>query len=119
MVVSFRNKEYDKTWCIDLNKKTADDKYLFTGCNLENESNPDFTFKRGETYTFNVNAPGHPFLIKTSNTRGTGDTYDEGVTNNGIESGTITFTVPAGAPDTLYYVCEFHSAMAGTINIVD
>ena len=93
--------------------------YLFTGGNLENESNPDFTFKRGETYTINVNAPGHPFMIKTSNTRGTGDTYDEGVTTNGIESGIITFTVPAGAPDTLYYVCEFHSAMAGTINIVD
>ena len=93
--------------------------YLFTGGGLENESNPDFTFQRGQTYTFNVNAPGHPFLIKTSETTGTGDSYDEGVTNNGIENGTITFTVPSNAPDTLYYICEFHAAMSGTINIID
>ncbi len=93
--------------------------YVFTGGDLENESNPDFTFKRGETYTFNVNASGHPFLIKTTETTGTGDAYNEGVTNNGIESGTITFTVSADAPDTLYYICEFHRSMSGTINIVD
>ncbi|MGI9532514.1 hypothetical protein [Lutimonas sp.] len=93
--------------------------YIFTGGDLNNESNPDFTFKRGETYTFNVNSPGHPFFIKTTASLGTGDTYDNGVTNNGASSDTITFTVPMDAPDTLYYICEFHSSMSGTINIVD
>ena len=29
--------------------------------------------------------------------------YNKGVTNNGIENGTVTFTVPYDAPDTLYY----------------
>jgi len=29
--------------------------------------------------------------------------YNKGVTNNGIENGTLTFTVPFDAPDTLYY----------------
>lgn len=93
--------------------------YIFTGGGLDNESNADFSFKRGQTYTFNVNAPGHPFLIKTTSTLGTGDAYDNGVSNNGAESGTITFTVPMDAPDTLYYICEFHSSMAGTITIID
>ena len=93
--------------------------YLFTGADLNNESNPDFTFKRGQTYIFVVNAPGHPFLIKTTASLGTGDTYDSGVTNNGADTGTITFTVPMDAPDTLFYICEFHSLMAGTLNIID
>lgn len=93
--------------------------YLFTGEGLNNEANPDFTFKRGATYEFNLNTPGHPFWIKTSATLGTGDTYDVGVTNNGAENGTITFTVPMDAPDTLFYICEFHNSMTGTINIID
>ncbi|MCA0931827.1 superoxide dismutase family protein [Lutimonas saemankumensis] len=98
---------------------TGSSAYVFTGGDLNNESNPDFTFKRGQTYIFNVNAPGHPFLIKTTETLGTGDSYDNGVTNNGAATDTITFTVPMDAPDTLFYICEFHAEMAGTINIVD
>lgn len=93
--------------------------YIVTGGDLENASNPDLTLKRGETYTFNMEASGHPFFIKTTATLGTGDTYDEGVTGNGEETGMITFEVPMDAPDTLFYICEFHSSMTGTINIVD
>ena len=93
--------------------------YIFTGGDLNNASNPDFTFKRGQTYIFNVNAPGHPFLIKTTASLGTGDSYNNGVTNNGASTDTLTFTVPMDAPDTLYYICEFHASMVGTINIVD
>jgi hypothetical protein len=37
----------------------------------------------------------------TSN--GTGLDYNKGVTNNGIETGTLTFTVPYDAPDILFY----------------
>ena len=31
----------------------------------------------------------------------------------------LTFTVPADAPSTLYYICQIHSGMTGIINIVD
>jgi hypothetical protein len=31
----------------------------------------------------------------------------------------VTFAVPGDAPDTLYYICSLHAAMAGTIHIVD
>lgn len=81
--------------------------------------NPELELVRGRTYEFNVDTPGHPFLIKTNQSTGTGDTYDDGVTNNGAATGTITFTVPQDAPDVLFYNCEFHGSMTGRIRIVD
>ncbi|AEM71644.1 hypothetical protein Murru_2609 [Allomuricauda ruestringensis DSM 13258] len=93
--------------------------YTFNGDGFSNTVNPDLTLKRGNTYEFNVSAPGHPFWIKTVQSTGTSDTYDDGVTNNGASSGTVVFTVPENAPNTLFYVCEFHSPMTGTINIID
>lgn len=93
--------------------------YTFSGSGLTNVENPKFTFKRGKKYTFAVNSPGHPFLINTSNTTGTSNTYNDGVTNNGTTNGTISFTVPQNAPNILWYNCEFHSPMAGSISIID
>jgi len=93
--------------------------YIFNGEGLSDASNPDFTFKRGETYEFNVDTPGHPFIIKSVQSVGTDNAFDEGVTNNGSSEGKITFTVPSDAPDTLFYNCEFHGSMTGTLNIVD
>jgi hypothetical protein len=86
---------------------------------INGQSDPTLTLTEGQTYTFNVNATGHPFWIKTVSSTGTGNAYNSGVTNNGTASGTITFIVPYDAPSTLYYNCEFHSSMAGIINIID
>ena len=79
---------------------------------------------RGGTYTFSVNASGHPFYLTTDNgTNFSAATYfgeyTSGVTNSRTQSGNLTFTVPAGAPDTLYYQCGNHSAMRGAITIKD
>jgi hypothetical protein len=93
--------------------------YIFNGEGLSDSSNPNFTFKRGSTYTLNVNTPGHPFLLKSVQGTGSSNIYNAGVANNGAVSGTITFTVPADAPDTLYYNCEFHGSMTGTITITN
>ena len=86
---------------------------------IDGGNDPSITLLRGFTYTFTVSAAGHPFWIKTAQVTGTGTTYSTGVTNNGIESGTITFAVPYNAPSTLYYICQYHSDMVGTINITD
>lgn len=93
--------------------------YVFTGNDLTAESNPDFTFVRGNTYVFNINTPGHPFYLKTIQGNTATNAYSNGVTNNGTDNGTLTFTVPLDAPDTLYYNCEFHAVMTGTITITD
>jgi hypothetical protein len=88
--------------------------YLINGA-----SNPTLTVAVGQTYTFQVSAPNHPFLIKTA--RGTGaPDFNTGVTNNGVETGTLTFTVPPVPPNPspLFYQCGVHNPMGGTIMIV-
>ena len=86
---------------------------------IDGQSNPDLTLVRGETYVFDLNVTGHPFWIKESPTTGTGNAFDQGVSGNGQSSGQLTFTVPATAPDALFYICQFHGAMQGRLNIVD
>jgi len=86
---------------------------------IDGSNNPTLNLLRGFTYSFSLNASGHPFWIKTSATTGTGNQYNSGVTNNGTASGTIIFSVPFDAPSTLYYICQFHGSMQGTINISD
>lgn len=93
--------------------------YIFDGDGLTDAVNPDLTLTRGQTYEFNVNTPDHPFLIKSVQSIGTENAYDDGVDNNGTSDGKLTFTVPMEAPDTLFYICEFHSPMTGTLNIVN
>mgnify|MGYP001494585114 CR=1 FL=1 len=86
---------------------------------IDGANDPTLYLMRGFTYKFNVNASGHPFYIKTALVTGVGNQYTTGVTNNGTESGTITFAVPYNAPSTLYYICQYHGGMNGTINISD
>jgi hypothetical protein len=85
---------------------------------IDGASNPTLTLVRGQSYFFTVNASGHPFWIKTAQTTGTGDQYNSGVTNNGAAVGGISFTVPNDAPSTLYYICQFHGSMTGTISVI-
>jgi len=88
--------------------------YTFSGGATGN--NPTLTLQRGKTYRFDVNASGHPFAIRVSNG---GSAYTNGVENANAQVGAVYFTVPDGAPDTLYYQCTNHPAMIGTINIID
>ena len=79
--------------------------------------NPPLTLYRGQTYEFNVNAPGNPFYIRTSNVLGTQSNYTKGVTNSGAEVGKIKFTVPNDAPDLLYYQSDSNFNRVGSFRI--
>ena len=92
--------------------------------------NPDLNLVRGTTYYFTIDAhfdssvPGsanHPFWIKTSPSTGTDDLYwpAELVMDGAPYNGTIVWEVALDAPSTLYYNCQYHASMSGTINIVD
>jgi hypothetical protein len=94
---------------------------------VNNSLNPTLTLFRGETYKFNVDATDdfggvfYPFWIRTAQLADISTTYDynKGVVNNGDSTGTITFTVPYDAPNTLYYVADNNSVMGGKLNIVN
>ena len=92
--------------------------YTFTGNGLTNATNPSLTLTKGVTYTFNINASGHPFWIKFVQGTGNSNAYSSGISGNGTDSGTLTFTVPSDAPATLFYNCQIHASMTGTITIV-
>ena len=97
--------------------------YAFTGA--ANGNNPSIgPFYRGGTYTIDISATGHPFYFTTDNgTNFAAGTYfgeyTTGVTGSRNETGTISFTVPNGAPDTLYYQCGNHAGMRGSIAVKD
>ena len=92
--------------------------YTFTGPGLSGAQNdPSLYLQRGKTYKF-VNGMGaHPFQIQLTSGQG-GTAYNNGVTNNGTSSGTVTIEVRQDAPDILYYQCTSHANMGGILNIV-
>ena len=91
--------------------------YVFTGSdsstNHANALDPVITCNVGDTLSFNLNISGsHPFWIKTLRTTGTGNGV-AGVSNNGVNTGTVSWT--PNAAGTYWYICQFHFGMANTI----
>ena len=87
-----------------------------------NANDPTINCSSGDILEFTVSASGHPFLIKTLATTGTGyqvPSYQgsgSGVLGNGRAVGTVTFYTE-GLTGTYYYICEYHSGMVGSIVI--
>ena len=90
----------------------------FSAYTINGANNPGLTLQRGKTYTFDVNAIGHPFWIKTVQGNGSLNGYSDAA-NNGIQTGAVTLTLPNDAPGTLYYNCQIHAAMTGVITVID
>ena len=78
-------------------------------------SNGNIYFEKGKKYRIHVNASGHPFWIQTvSGAYSSGNVYSTGITNNGTQSGYIIVELASNVPQ-LYYACEYHSSMAGSV----
>ena len=99
--------------------------YTFEGIVSGDNPNIDSVY-RGGTYTFNLDSSltDHPFYLTTDDgsnyqSQGYVGEYTNGVTGSRNTAGTLVFTVPVDAPDTLYYQCGQHSAMRGSITVSD
>ncbi len=88
---------------------------------LINGANPNgaLTLTRGQTYSFVVNATGHPFFVASAPGLPVQSLSDPGLSGNGTASGTVTFAPSASTPSTLAYQCGVHAAMTGTITVVN
>lgn len=99
---------------------TADgtDHYIFAGPGFAGtETDPTIYVMRGHTYKFTNSMNAHPFRIQS--TQGTsGTVYGDGITNNAVSNGTLTWEVRMDAPGTLYYQCTAHANMNGTITVI-
>ena len=84
---------------------------------IDGVDNATITLYRGVVTNFNISASGHPFYIQTTSGAYNASSVYTGITGNGSQSGVVSFTLADDAPDTLYYVCQYHSGMAGTINV--
>jgi hypothetical protein len=109
-------------WRLALMNEPAVDYYITnsgTGTYLVNGvSNGGINFVKGKKYRIIVNAVGHPFRIQTvSGGYSLADSYTTGITNPGTDNGSIIVELPQNAPDNLYYACEFHATMNGTIAV--
>ena len=77
-------------------------------------NDPSVTVNVGDTLNFIVNAPGHPFFLKTVQGSGTGNQI-VGVTNAGTTNGTVSWTPTTAG--TYYYQCAPHNSMSGVITV--
>jgi hypothetical protein len=85
---------------------------------IDGELNPPLALTSGNRYIFNVNAPGHPFYIKTDRVLGDGSVYDFQVTGNGTDVGTVIIELPDGPEPKLFYQCGTHLKMGGSLTNV-
>lgn len=111
-----------------------DDSYPYSDQNsvgvayaIDGEVGAEITLERGKTYAFELepsveegpNGFPHPFYLGTTAEGQGGDEYNDGVDNAKATSGTVTFTPPTSAPDSLYYQCGNHVYMGGKMMIDD
>ena len=94
------------------------DHYTFTGPGLIGaENDPTIYVQRGMIYQFVNNMGAHPFRIQSDANGATGTQYNDGLDQNDVSNGTITWKVQMDAPDTLYYQCTAHPNMGGEIKV--
>jgi hypothetical protein len=107
----------NSTYNVELQSEGNTNQYLFTPDGLT--YNPTLKLYRGQTYNFNISSLGNPFSFMTQRSLGTAYLYQDGVSANGVENGTITFTVPISAPSLIFYQSQTDINVGGAIEIFD
>ena len=107
---------FSQDYAINVTADSRND-YKLVGIDTNGEINGldvDLIFKNGSEIVFNVNSPGHPFVIKSQPGIGKKNILKE-VQNNNISKGVVKW-IPT-SPGTYYYQCIKHKNMYGKIII--
>ena len=108
------NNNTSETYSISVSAQNSSD-YILIGNDRNgsiNGNDPAVTLNIGDTINFDVDAPGHPFYLKTVAGTGTGNTINN-ASNNGTTNQIVSWT-----PETIgtyYYQCSLHGGMVGRI----
>ena len=111
-------RDITSTFAVKRQDNVDNNSYIFSEENKV--SNPTLTLYRGQTYNFDIDTIDMPFSIRTS-TEIEDDTnlYNEGVSQQKVEQGTITWKIDLEAPETLYYTNGNDIETSGLIIIKD
>ncbi len=94
--------------------------YTFTGPGFTGaENDPVLYLVRGQQYKFTNTMGQHPFRIQSTVNGSAGTQYNDGIVNNDVSNGTLTWNVQFDSPGLLYYQCTAHGGMGGKIYIID
>lgn len=108
------------TFQVTVGPKTRDHPYFGQGSTfgflINGVSGAPLTLQRGQTYTFNIQTPGHPFYITTSSTGNQGGIGDIGAFPP-TQRGTVKWTIPSDLEWHLYYQCTVHPNMGSQITL--
>ena len=108
---------YTSEWILGANGSLD---YTFTGPGFTGaENDPVLYLVRGQQYKFTNTMGAHPFRIQSTVNGSTGTQYNDGITNNDVSNGTLTWDVQFDAPNLLYYQCTSHGNMGGKIYILN
>ena len=112
-----------KTYYIDV---SAEDyrNYILNGTDRNGSvsgDDPTVTVKKGDEIIFNIDAPRHPFYIKTKFSRGDGNQVTTGKLfgTPGTQTGKLSWNTNGVSAGSYYYVCSPHASfgMGGLIII--
>ena len=80
-------------------------------------TNHHIEISKGDVLTFELNAEGHPFWIKTKEGTGQDNAVLSGISGvgQGETSGVLIWDTAQIEEGTYFYQCEYHAAMVGKI----
>ena len=115
--IAGQSRGVQSTISVKLINNVDNNTYSFSTDELVN--NPTLKLYRGQTYTFDISAPGNPLTIKTKRTLEESFNYNDGVSDQAVEKGSITIEVRNDTPEVLYYIAENDINNSGLIQILD
>jgi hypothetical protein len=93
--------------------------WTVTNAGVDLGISPRLTLYRSEVYTFTANSSAtHPLNVRALDADGVPYAYT-GISGFPVTTGSVTFTVPADAPNILEYVCTNHPSMMGEIVVAN
>jgi len=117
VTISGQQRNVISTYSVTKSDQSDNYAYIFTPNGLT--ANPTLKLYKGQTYKFDIDAEGLPFVIRTQRILDASYNVTDGIDVQSVEKGIITFEVKESAPEKLYYGSDNDINAWGLIQIYD